>query len=382
MRIAVVSRGFSAYRGGAERFTASLCNRLAGTGHEVTLFSSEPLSSLPEKIRFQTVSIQSLFAFLKILSFHWSVRKTLKRDQFDVVYGICQFFPLDLFYAGGGVHRHWMKLRYPWFPFRTIKYLLSPVHLAMIWLEGKIFDAAGCNLIVTNSRLVRSHIQTYYSTPDSRIEVIYDGVDQSVFNPGVRSHRMEMRNELGLLESDIVMIHASNNWKRKGLETILHAMQSLPERFKLVVAGRGKSIRYLRLSRKLKIAESRLIFTGNTPHIERIYGMGDCFVLPTLYDPCAQVCREAMSCGLPVITTRNNGASELIDHGTNGFILGHWKDHQSLYAFLETFLDDDLRKGFGEAARNSVKNCSWEKNAAQHLELFTRMKFPTGNDND
>jgi UDP-glucose:(heptosyl)LPS alpha-1,3-glucosyltransferase len=44
-------------------------------------------------------------------------------------------------------------------------------------------------------------------------------------------------------------------------------------------------------------------------------------VFPTLYDPFANVCLEALACGLPVVTTTTNGASEIIGEGREGYVI-------------------------------------------------------------
>jgi UDP-glucose:(heptosyl)LPS alpha-1,3-glucosyltransferase len=67
--------------------------------------------------------------------------------------------------------------------------------------------------------------------------------------------------------------------------------------------------------------KSSTIFLGFEPRLELFLAAADLFILPTLYDPFSNVCLEAMACGTPVITTANNGASEIIDQGRTGFIL-------------------------------------------------------------
>ena len=78
----------------------------------------------------------------------------------------------------------------------------------------------------------------------------------------------------------------------------------------VVVAGAGKPIQ-----------APNVEFLGPVKHIEKVYAEADVFCLPTFYDPCAIVITEAMACGLPTITSRYNGAAELIRHGEDGFVL-------------------------------------------------------------
>ena len=61
-------------------------------------------------------------------------------------------------------------------------------------------------------------------------------------------------------------------------------------------------------------------FLGFHPDIRECYASSDFFVLPTYYDPCSLVVLEALACGLPVITTAQNGAGELMTDGREGYV--------------------------------------------------------------
>ena len=74
---------------------------------------------------------------------------------------------------------------------------------------------------------------------------------------------------------------------------------------------------YRRLARSLGIAQT-VHFLGFHSDIRECYAASDFFVLPTYYDPCSLVVLEALACGLPVITTLQNGAGELITDGRAG----------------------------------------------------------------
>ena len=374
MRIAVVSRGFSSHKGGAERFTNEFCKKLSEAGHEICLLCGEPVTDLPPGVEFRLIRFFKTPSFLKIHSFHREAGKLLTQEKFDLVYGLCQFYPLDFFYAGGGVHRHWMKIRYPSFLVRFLKYLLSPVHLFMSLLEDQIFNPKGSAKIITNSKLVKRHIMDYYGLAENRLHVIYDGVDRSIFHPGVRKCRSDFRKRLGLSEKDILLLFASNNWQRKGLDTILNALSTLPDEYKLIVAGRGKIERYAGILKKLHLSKERVKFIGTTDEIQNFYGMSDIFVLPTMYDPFAQVCREAMSCGLPVITAPENGAAEIIREGETGFVLASWDDVPGLSDCLLKLQSPFVRQMMGEKASEAVAKDTWEGNIQEHLKLFTQTK--------
>ncbi len=373
MKIAIVTRVYSMHWGGAERVTMMISHQLADAGHEVHIYCSKLDGTPGKNIKVHLVPFIKFFSPLKILSFHRHINSALKEESFDIVYGHSPFFPLDTYYAGGGVHMHWMRIRYPFCLTRWVKYLISPVHLAMGWIEKNIYKRENHKYIVTNSLLVKRHIMDCFSVSEDRIRVIYDGLDHSVFNRDIKKHRTVTRENLGISEDDIVILFISNNWRRKGLDTILKSLSVLPDSFKLVVAGRGTPSRFAGEIKRLGIRSERIVFAGVTTEIEKFYGMSDIFVLPTMYDPFANVCREAMASGLPVITTYSNGAAEIITHGENGYILESWNDHKGLTKLLLALEDSHTREQIGLKAFDTAQQFTWEKNMNEHEALFNEI---------
>ena len=83
-------------------------------------------------------------------------------------------------------------------------------------------------------------------------------------------------------------------------------------------------------------------------------------VYPTFYDPCALVTLEALACGVPVVTTRRNGAAELIRDGHEGFVIDHPRDVPALAARLQMLGDEAVRARMREAAAETGKRLSFD----------------------
>ena len=371
MKIALVNKTFSLSHGGAERFSVNLAAALVRGGHEVHAFAHQA-EDLPDQVTLHRVSIVKKPAFRRVLSFARHIRQMLISESFDIIYGLTQIYPQDLHRMGGGIHRHWMRVRYPFMPWRWLNYLFNPAHLANIFLESRIYRPVNFRRIVTNSKLCKRHAQEYYGVPPERIAVIYNGVDHQTFNPQAATrYRSEVRQELGLSQDDPVILFVASNWKRKGLSVLLRALAILGRRGRtcqVLVVGRGKSTPFRKLVRQLGL-DGCVHFTGATTQVERYYGAGDFLVLPTLYDPFANVCLEAMACGLPVITTTANGAAEIIRPGENGFVQHQPTDPQELALLLEPLLDVERRKSMGQIARETSLEFTTERNLAETLKL-------------
>jgi UDP-glucose:(heptosyl)LPS alpha-1,3-glucosyltransferase len=105
--------------------------------------------------------------------------------------------------------------------------------------------------------------------------------------------------------------------------------------------------------------------------VETYYAAADAYVGPSLDDAFAQPPAEAMACGLPVITSRTNGGSEIITHGCDGLILEDPSDFNRLAEMIRALLTDPvLRNSLGTAAAETARQYTWERNAARMRELF------------
>ena len=369
MRICIVARRFSATWGGAERVAVNLARRLHDAGHQVQIITAASDVDI-EGMNIRTIRVNTLLSPWKILSFQRQVKRILRNEHYDLVYGLCHVYPLDIYRLSDGIHRHWMKVRYPNPVLRWTKYLTSLINPTMTWIEGRMFKERNCSFFITNSQLIKNQVVEYFHVPEKRIQVVYNGVDHALFNPGVKAFRNAQREQYGIGD-ERVLFFAGNNWERKGLSAIIDAMPDTGiKNMKLVIAGRGKKDRYVSLARERGISPDAMIFAGQIKDIEKYYGMSDIFVLPTKYEPFANVCLEAMACGIPVITTKTNGAAELITPGENGFILGDWRDSRRLAEIILLLNDENILKRIGDNAARTAGNYTWERHVEETNRIF------------
>ena len=119
----------------------------------------------------------------------------------------------------------------------------------------------------------------------------------------------------------------------------------------LVVVGSSATAEFERMARRLGVAD-RVRFAGYCPDMRDAYFAADLLVHPTFYDPCSNVVLEAMACGLPVITMRSNGASEMLrpigprGECAEGLVLDDPHNHACLAWCLEQLLDPVRRAGW------------------------------------
>ncbi len=78
-----------------------------------------------------------------------------------------------------------------------------------------------------------------------------------------------------------------------------------------------------------------------------------------------------MACGLPVITSRQAGASEIITHGRDGLVLENPEDSNGLADMIRMLIDDpELRDRLGAVAVETARRYTWERQARQMREFL------------
>lgn len=373
MKIALVIKNFTLKKGGVERYAVNLATALAKEGHEVHVFSGDRGNSVGIGIQFHPISMRHGPNFLKSLRFHLNCQRKLQDNDYDVVHALTQTYPVDIYRMSDGLHCHRMSLLYPNYVYRILRYFLRPMLLLNIIFEKKIINDGGCQLLVANSNLSCQPLTSYYHFPSDRLVVIYNGVELDRFNPRAKTFRPEIRKTYNITENAPLLLFASMDFSRKGLGELIRSLPAVRDLYpsiRLMVIGKGNEKPYRILGRSLGV-EEQLIFVGHVENMAPFYGAADLFVLPTHYDPFANVCLEAMACGLPVVTTRQNGATELIQEGVNGYSIEKAGQITDLAEKITLSLSNHSR--MGEKAAETAVSFSQADHVQRVLEVYHRI---------
>ena len=201
---------------------------------------------------------------------------------------------------------------------------------------------------------------------------IPNGVDAKQFSPSARlDRRSAARKRYGFDEGELVLLLIGNDWFVKGLPVILDAMALCPELpLRLLVAGSDHPGEHQAHAEGLGL-RGRCLWMKPEPDPLHFMAAADVYLSPTFEDAFALPPLEAMASGLPVITSVNNGGSQIINNGVDGFILQDAKDASAL-AFLLRRLhaESELRNLVGQRAAKTAQEYSWDRHAAGIWELL------------
>jgi UDP-glucose:(heptosyl)LPS alpha-1,3-glucosyltransferase len=137
---------------------------------------------------------------------------------------------------------------------------------------------------------------------------------------------------------------------------------------KLLVAGQDRPGPYQRLADRLGV-KNKVFFLGPRADVERLYGAADVFVLPSWYEPFSNACLEAMASGLPVVTTKETGAAEIIREGVNGYTLPFPVSPTELAEKITRALSLD-RLTIVAANQKLLTPFTWERNLTDTLAAY------------
>ncbi len=356
MNLTIACKYFSP-RGGAQTFLINFVRCLLADGHRVRVVTMQAEGQMAG-VETRLVSLPPVSKTLRDVLFARAARRILSREDCDVSLGEQKTWGADVVRPGGGVHIEYIRQivrSYPSAPMRALRSLtrrLSPKERLNLYIERRLYADSRLRLVIANSHLVRRHLLRHYPALGGRIAVVYNGTDCARFSPDLRRHRGAVRAELAIPEDALVGIFVSYDLRRKGLPTVLRALSILrrkvaPPVYALVV-GRRKSWA-VHLARRLGLQDRLRMVGPQEP--DRFYGASDLLLLPSYFDPCANVTLEALACGLPVITSVHNGAFEILTPGLDGFYVGDPGDAAQVAGFIEYFMDPErLRRG-SEAAR-------------------------------
>ena len=375
IRFATAIRQFSKERGGMERYLVGLCDRMVEEGFEVHVYTERWNEENP-KIHFHRVRTISFPKSLRLLSFAVKATREIEKGDYDVSLGVGHTLRADVFQPHGGVHWAWFwrslqayDHRVLWI-LRFLGRILNPGQWASGWIEGAPFRQKKPPKVIAISDMVKEDILRWYAIPEEKITVIYNGVDLERFSPENRKYRNSIRKRHRLGEEKIILF-VSNNFRMKGLGYLMEALALLKKEgslpLKLLVMGRDRKAPFLRLAVKLGILDE-VLFVGSTTEPEKYYGAADLLAHPTFYDACSLTVIEALSSGLPVLTSSANGASGIAQSGERVRVIEDPKKVDQMSQAIR-----DLLVEGGSPVRSRVESFSEERNYRQMSEVFRQV---------
>lgn len=209
-----------------------------------------------------------------------------------------------------------------------------------------------------------------------KLTTISNGVNSDTFCPINEHNKLEIRANLGINASGVVL-SVGRLSRQKNFDGLIHAwsqaLPSLPKNWQLFVIGDGPMKEQLtRLSQSLGVSDT-VYFVGKKDNIHEWLGIADLFVIASHHEGLSNALLEAMSCGLPSISTHVSGATELLSETGAGIVVRNsGKELSEAITYLAN--NPQTRKIMGNNARETIEqNYSIDMVATKYDTLYKKM---------
>lgn len=377
MRVGLVLDHFDRRLGGVEQWTGQLVDYLLDHGHELHIVARGVAASE----RRDGVTAHELPPCPSRLALADAAADVLKRLDLDVIHDMGLGWYYDVLQPHGGSRRaaelQNLALTPKWtHPFRRLVRSRLPRYRDFDRLCEKQYAMVATDrparIVVAISEMVRADMTRWHGVDPERIRLIPNGVDINRFTPDHRSeHRAAIRRNLGISDEPIFLMVA-HNLRLKGLPALMRAASRLKQAGEpgVVVVVGGKRLTTWKRRAAWRGLSDRIRFVGAVGDPSPYYAAADVYVQPTWYDPCSLVLLEALACGLPVITTRFNGAGELIHPGVHGTILDDPADDLALATAMAGWSSSRRHNMAKRLCRQRMLAQTFEQNAEQFVALY------------
>ncbi len=239
------------------------------------------------------------------------------------------------------------------------------------WMERE--GLCGCDRVIAVSEGMKRDIMKCYPIPSSRIPVVYNGIDPSVYT---RHQDGRVLESLGIRKPYALFVGRLT--RQKGVFDLLEASRRFLPGTQLVLAtgkpdepGILDDLKRAVKGRRDVVWIDRMLDQADTI---ALYSGAGVAVTPSVYEPFGIVVVEAMACGAPVVASAVGGIRETVESGRSGLLVPP-ADPPALADAVNRVLSDKSLAGklAGNARRRVERHFTWQAAAEKTHDLYKRL---------
>lgn len=267
------------------------------------------------------------------------------RASFYVMLGFNRMPGLDYYFAADSCFARKALQERPWW------YRLAPRTRQYLAWERAVFGAESHSVALLLSPQQQRDYGTFYGTPAARLQMLPPGIRREFMLPqDAAEQRAQLRRELGLSDTDLLVLQVGSGLRVKGVARSLQALHALAPalaaRVHYVQIGRGDLEAWRRRAARLGL--SRVQFLGARDDVQRFMLGADLLLHPSLQESAGMVILEAIVSGLPVLVTASCGYAFHVEQAGAGLVCPEPFRQETLDHLLQHMLQAD-RSAWREA---------------------------------
>lgn len=351
MKIALCVFKYFPY-GGLQRDFLQLANALSKK-HRIEIFTTAWESELPENLSVHKLSIGGITNHKRMQHFAKSAIKEAKKAGCQCIVGFNKIPGIDIYFAADNCYVAQSKEKHGFF------YRLTPRYRTYAMLEKKLFNARKTPKILALTYQQKMGYQKIYRIPDENFFILPADF------PIVNTHEVgqTIRQSHGIKADEYLVLMVCSAFKTKGVDRALYAIAKLPsailDKTHVLIIGNDHCEPFLKLAKKLHV-DKQVQFLGAKNNVLDYMHVADLFLHPAYHEAAGKVLLEAMSCGLPVLTTMRCGYAEHVEKAKAGVVLP------------SVFSDAELSNALFYMLSSTQKGV-WKKQALDYVARYPKV---------
>jgi UDP-glucose:(heptosyl)LPS alpha-1,3-glucosyltransferase len=361
--------------GGLQRDCVKIAQTCAARGHSVTLLTRTWQGDKPADLNIVVLGRHGWSNISRNRHFLRQLESRLSALEFDGVVGFNKMPGLDVYFGADPCYLARIKRTRPWW----CRWLPRYRHFAA--LERAVFARGVPTQIMLLTPKEIPVYQNYYDTED-RFHVLPPNVRRRTLSADAHSAaRRKLRAENGWPTNERLLVFIGSDFKRKGLDRAIGALSALPSELRactrLAVLGQSRPRSFQRLAASLKVG-AQVHFLGGRHDVPDWMLAADALIHPAYSETAGMVLVEALTAGLPVLTTDVCGyAFHILKAGAGIVLPSPFDQDQCNRALVEMLTSGQAAtwraNALAYAAKEDLYSC--HERAADVIEETIRRKM-------
>ncbi|WP_308985615.1 glycosyltransferase family 4 protein [Thalassobacterium sedimentorum] len=341
-------------------------------GHEVHIFTRSWKGDRPPEIVAHLFGKKGWSNIARNRHFFKALQSELPSHGLDGLVAFSRIPAPDIYFAADPCYVE-REARKPWW------HKFTPRYRHYSQLEELLFagEHATETLVLTEREI--KFFNQHYGTPTQRFHLLPPGVARNTASPAEsRSKRTSLRQELGTSHDATVALFLGSGFRIKGLDRALRSIAANHDSIQDLefwIVGSGKPAGFQKLAQSTGV---RVRFLGGRADVDRFYDAADFLLHPAYSESAGKVLLEALTHGLPVLTTDTCGYAPHIIKAQAGQVISSPFSQQILNDSVRHFIQDTATRQ--AMSQNALAYCASEdlyschQSAAQIIEKILLKK--------
>ncbi|EHG5983810.1 lipopolysaccharide glucosyltransferase I [Escherichia fergusonii] len=348
--------------GGLQRDFMRIASTVAARGHHVRVYTQSWEGDCPEAFELIRVPVKSYTNHGRNAEYYAWVQNHLKAHPADCVVGFNKMPGLDVYFAADVCYAEKVAQEKGFFYRLTSRYRHYAAFERATFEHGKPTKL----MMLTDKQI--ADFQKHYQTESERFQILPPGIyPDRKYSAQIPNSREIYRQKNGITEQQNLLLQVGSDFGRKGVDRSIEALASLPESLRhntlLFVVGQDKPRKFEALAEKLGVRSNVHFFSGRND-VSELMAAADLLLHPAYQEAAGIVLLEAITAGLPVLTTAVCGYAHYIADANCGTVIAD--------PFSQEQLNDVLRK----ALTQSPLRMAWAENARYYADTQDLYSLP------